>query len=50
MRVTAFAHELFALGDAELVLLVDDDKAEIAGRETGFDEGVGADEESSGFL
>ena len=28
MRITALAHQLFALGHAELVLLVNDDQAE----------------------
>ena len=39
------AHELEALLDAEAVLLVDDDEAEVGEVDFFFDEGVGADGE-----
>src|SRR5208282_6499814 len=45
MRITAFAHELLTLGHAELVLLVDDDQAEIGQAEAGSEQGVRSDED-----
>ena len=46
MRITAFAHELFALRHTELVLLVNDYQAEIRQLEAGGEQGVGSDEQS----
>ena len=43
-----FAHEAEALLDAEAMLLVDDDEAEVAEVDLVFDEGVGADGELGG--
>ena len=45
MRVAAFADELFALGDAELVLLVNDDETEVRQFESFCEQGVGANVE-----
>jgi hypothetical protein len=42
MWVIAFPHELLALRDAELVLLVDDYQAEVLRREPGFDKRMSA--------
>ena len=45
MRIPSFAHKRLALSHAELVLLIDDDEAEIRHREAGFYECVRADGE-----
>ena len=45
VRVTALAQQLFALGHAKLVLLVDDDEAEFRHVKAGGEQRVGADEE-----
>src|SRR6266702_3461986 len=43
MRVAALAHELFALGHAELVLLINDDQAEVDQAKTGREQSMSAD-------
>src|SRR5439155_8400878 len=45
VRVTPFANELLALDHAELLLLIDDDQAQVVGRETRFNQGVSANAE-----
>ena len=45
MWITPFAHQLLALRHAELVLFVNDHKAEVIRSERAFDERVRADEE-----
>ena len=45
MGIIAFANQLLPLGHAELVLLVDNDQAEVGQVESGSDQGMGADGE-----
>ena len=47
MRIASFPHERLALGDTELVLLVDDHQPKISSLEFRLDERVGADGEVS---
>ncbi len=48
MRVAAFAHQFFALDDAELMLLVNDDEAEVGQIKARREQRMGADEECDG--
>ena len=49
VRITAFAHELLALGDAEPVLLINDDQAEVVRREAGLNQCVRANGQKCGM-
>ena len=46
--ITALAHELFALGHAKLVLLINDDQAQLRQIKTGREQGVSANVQSRG--
>ena len=48
MRVTAFADELLALRHAELVLLINDDEAEVVGSKAGLNQSVRANRQKRG--
>ena len=50
VRITAFAHELLALGDAEPVLLINDDQAEVVRREAGLNQRVRANGQKRGSV
>src|SRR5438309_10337734 len=50
MGVTPFADQLFALGHAEFVLLVDDDQTEIVELKGLLDQSMRADDQGSGLL